>query len=407
MTEKKQWKLVLPNNQKEEANKESSSSTTKKRANGDLFVLSGCVQLKKKKSVPPILHIPKGENGSTEAMDTHIAGKMDIGQEGIHFPEEILMDILSRPAWIIRCCYDGLVLISTIDTSDQRTHAPHLLLWNPSTRESILLPSRENALSDLVFGLGYDATSDDYKILAADVNGEDSLKEVSVEIFPLKTGSWRKIGKYPTGMHRVSDHLNYGMYSLTFIHGAFHWVGRSAYHTIISFNISNEVYGEIPLLEQMYSMHTYALGHVVYPHNYGVSVLRGMLCYYIMPKYYGWASTFKLWAMKDYGVKESWIQLHEIRDIEGLISVAPQYMFVDDDVLLRFIQSASGTSLYWTSKRGERSFYFFKDQASTFNSNEFVYCSQSFGPETNLKLYKGDDSPFDDASLYRHIVGPL
>ncbi|KAM3375797.1 F-box/kelch-repeat protein [Capsicum galapagoense] len=191
-----------------------------------------------------------------------------------------------RPAWIIRCCYDGLVLISTIDTSDQRTNAPHLLLCNPSTRESILLPSRENALSDLVFGLGYDATSDDYKILAADVNGEDSLKEVSVEIFLLKTGSWRKIGKYPTGMHRVSDHLNYGMYSLTFIHGAFHWVGRSAYHTIISFNISNEVYGEIPLLEQMYSMHMYALGHVVYTHNYGVSVLRGcfaiILCLSIM-----------------------------------------------------------------------------------------------------------------------------
>ncbi|KAF3613935.1 hypothetical protein FXO38_35954 [Capsicum annuum] len=335
MTEKKQWKLVLPNNQKEEANKESSSSTTKKRANGDLFVLSGWVQLKKKKSVPPILHIPKGNSlprGDTYGYpQQHLSrSKSDLNSQKLltirrptitklEFTRysfssssvQVIEDEQSlywppncRPAWIIRCCYDGLVLISTIDTSDQRTNAPHLLLWNPSTRESILLPSRENALSDLVFGLGYDATSDDYKILAADVNGEDSLKEVSVEIFPLKTGSWRKIGKYPTGMHRVSDHLNYGMYSLTFIHGAFHWV-----------------------------------------------VLRGMLCYYIMPKYYGWPSTFKLWAMKDYGVKESWIQLHEIRDIKGLISVAPQYMFADDDVLLRFIQSASSTSLYWTSKR--------------------------------------------------------
>ncbi|XP_059287378.1 F-box protein CPR1-like [Lycium ferocissimum] len=244
-----------------------------------------------------------------------------------------------KPACTICCCCDGLVLLSTCDRLDR-----HLLLWIPSTRESIVLPYPGYYLGDWVYGLGYNATSDDYKILAVDLN-RDYSENVSAEILALIRGSWRKIGDYPTGIGCAVGYLNCGMDSLAFIHGAFHWLGKSAYYIIVSFNISNEVYGEIPLLERMCNIFDLRLDH-------GVSVLRGMLCYYsTSPKLYH-QGTFKLWVMKDYGVKESWTQLLTIQDANYIRLAKPKYMFADGEVLLRCLPPLRITSLYWTSKRG-------------------------------------------------------
>ncbi|XP_059306558.1 F-box protein CPR1-like [Lycium ferocissimum] len=203
------------------------------------------------------------------------------------------------------CCYDGLFLI--LDLSDKLFG--HLLLWNPSTRESIELPRPEPLLEYYVYGLGYDETSDDYKILAVDLSAfYDLYANVSVEILSLKSGSWRRIGeKHPTGVHRVRGFRDCGMDYLPFVHGAFHWLGMSeycsdVYRTIVSFNISNEVYGVIPLSERMCNIpHLLNIDPHVVIRDHGVSVLGGMLCFYsTYNACHG--RTFKLWAMKDYGV---------------------------------------------------------------------------------------------------------
>ncbi|PHU01722.1 hypothetical protein BC332_31509 [Capsicum chinense] len=87
--------------------------------------------------------------------------------------------------------------------------------------------------------LGYDSTSDDYKILKTD----DAAR---CEILTLKSGSWRKIDKRPAGVFPVlSDTED----SMAFVHGAFRWLDSSLEKTLISFSISNEVYGEITLPE--------------------------------------------------------------------------------------------------------------------------------------------------------------
>ncbi|KAK4343044.1 hypothetical protein RND71_038860 [Anisodus tanguticus] len=183
---------------------------------------------------------------------------------------------------------------------------------------------------DCVWGLGYDATSDDYKILALDLNASAYAQpNVSVEILSLKSGSWRRIGNYPTDVCRLYGFRDSGVDYLPFVHGAFHWLGGvSQYYTIISFNISNEVYGEIPLLERMCNIsHSRIIDH-------GVSVLGGMLCFYST---YDdcWQRTFKLWVMKDYGIKESWTKLITIRDANLFHSARPKHMFADGEVLLR------------------------------------------------------------------------
>lgn len=70
---------------------------------------------------------------------------------------------------------NGLVLLSI---------AKHLLIWNPSTRESIQLPHSERTNIFLTYGFGYDTASDDYNIL--------KYNYPCFEILPLKSGFWRK-----------------------------------------------------------------------------------------------------------------------------------------------------------------------------------------------------------------------
>ncbi|KAM3289056.1 hypothetical protein P3S67_017343 [Capsicum chacoense] len=108
---------------------------------------------------------------------------------------------------------------------------------------------------------------------------------------------------------------------LAFVHAAFHWLDSSLEKTLISFSISNEVYGEIPLPEGM------SLECIN-----GVAALEGMLCVYSNHIRRG-LHTFKLWILKDYDVEESWNRLFTIQGTD-LYSI-PKYKFSDGEVLLR------------------------------------------------------------------------
>ncbi|XP_060171010.1 uncharacterized protein LOC132601987 [Lycium barbarum] len=119
------------------------------------------------------------------------------------------------------------------------------------------------------------------------------------------------------------------MDTLAFVHGAFHWLGLSLKKSVASFSSSSEVYGEIALPEGM---------HLISDMDYnehGVSVLGGVLCVYSTHAHHG-KYPFKLWVMKDYGVKESWNQLFTIQG-NDLYSITPKYRFSDGDVLLHCI----------------------------------------------------------------------
>ncbi|PHU01663.1 hypothetical protein BC332_31450 [Capsicum chinense] len=108
---------------------------------------------------------------------------------------------------------------------------------------------------------------------------------------------------------------------------------------LISFRISNEVYGEIPLPEGM---------SLVFNMNCinGVSALEGMLCVYSTHIRRG-IHTFKLWILKDYDVKKSWNRLFTIQGTD-LYSI-PKYKFSDGEVLLRCRDLECG-SVFKTSK---------------------------------------------------------
>ncbi|XP_055814265.1 putative F-box protein At1g47790 [Solanum dulcamara] len=231
-------------------------------------------------------------------------------------------------------CCDGLFLIRAFENIVEQDI---LLLWNPSTRESIVLPTPEFSVGIFsCLGLSLDLTSGGYKILKIEGN-ESSNHKVSGEIFTLKSGSWRKIDKHPhvTG-NRVS-----GMDSLAFIHGAFHWIGfYSKNYFVVSFYISHEVYGEISLPEQICFVNT---------RNIGISILEGMLCAYSNMCHEG-NNTFKLWIMRDYDLKESWNAILFIED-RYLLRATPKYRFANGEVLF-WCSHLRGRYIRFRTQRG-------------------------------------------------------
>ncbi|PHT28448.1 hypothetical protein CQW23_31961 [Capsicum baccatum] len=181
-----------------------------------------------------------------------------------------------------------------------------LLLWNPSTRESVVLSNRKFSQEvTCTWGLGYDSTSDD--------------------------------------ILKINDCIDApsNMGYLAFVHGAFHWVDSLLNQSVVTFSISDEVYREIPLPEGL------DLVFDIMHSKQGALVLGGMLCVYSTSIHHR-EYTFKLWVMNEYGVKESWNQLFTIRSTD-LYSITPKYMFSDGEVLLRCSQLRRSGSVFKTS----------------------------------------------------------
>nr|XP_019066666.1 F-box protein CPR1 isoform X1 [Solanum lycopersicum]XP_019066667.1 F-box protein CPR1 isoform X1 [Solanum lycopersicum] len=190
-----------------------------------------------------------------------------------------------------------------------------LFLWNPSTRESAVLPSTKFQWGSVsCYGLGYDSTSGGYKIF-------QHYQGCSIpgEILTLKGGSWRRIDEHPRGI----DNRFICRQFLAFVHAAFHWISYSGYHAVAvsSFSISNEVYGEIPFPEEMSPLKAFI----------GITELEGMLCVHSNSLFPG-KRTIKLWVLKEYGIKESWIPFLSVEDPTNAISI-PKYRFADGQVL--------------------------------------------------------------------------
>ncbi|XP_016452643.1 F-box/kelch-repeat protein At3g23880-like [Nicotiana tabacum] len=212
---------------------------------------------------------------------------------------------------------DGLFLIGIWSKPDDQPSL--LLLWNPTTRESIIIP-HETPQLESVYGLGYDSTSDDYILFRVDTD-EQALDE----ILALKNGSWRKI--YKTSSWEVSYLLS-GWHCLAFVHEAFHWLGFLRGFSVASFNISDEKYREIPLPVTMPLIPQ--IGPEAFYVDVGVSVVEGMLSVF-----YNDEITFNLWVMKNYGVIESWTKLLNIPS-NGIHFIRPIYKFFDGEMLLRY-----------------------------------------------------------------------
>ncbi|KAF3613175.1 putative inactive receptor kinase-like [Capsicum annuum] len=123
------------------------------------------------------------------------------------------------------------------------------------------------------YGLAYDPISDDYKVFMISMFRPDDN-----EIFTLKNNaSWRIIDHKISG--RTDSSMLTGGEYLPFVHGAFHWIGMLSRFCVVSFNISDEMYGEISLPAIVCCL-TLSKSEVEVEVDVGVSLLGEMLSVY-------------------------------------------------------------------------------------------------------------------------------
>ncbi|KAG5549749.1 hypothetical protein RHGRI_014899 [Rhododendron griersonianum] len=127
-----------------------------------------------------------------------------------------------------------------------------LFLWNPSTRKSKKLPSPNLPPAHVGlygFGLGYDASIDDYKVVLMLKDWRSIGIALEVKIYTLRTDSWRRIGDFPHG--RPYYRLRPGVFFNgalpirpgVYFNGALHWKSDTS-GLIVSLDLAKETYGE-------------------------------------------------------------------------------------------------------------------------------------------------------------------
>ncbi|XP_071699990.1 F-box/kelch-repeat protein At3g23880-like [Rutidosis leptorrhynchoides] len=202
---------------------------------------------------------------------------------------------LQKSVWIVGVC-NGLLCIA-IDEDK-------LFIWNPSTRRSNRLPYcgfEPGPGWYVMYGFGYDTSTDDYKVVGIPcVHDTRSEYDTKVKIYSLKTGNWKILDDFPHKTLLNDD----GKFS----NGALHWVGRrylwpSYSWTIVSVDLGNESYGEVP--QPVYDEGDKYLT---------LGVLDEKLC--VVCDYRGKCAD--VWVMKVYGEQDSWTKLVSVPHLTDL-----------------------------------------------------------------------------------------
>ncbi|KAI3716430.1 hypothetical protein L1987_67303 [Smallanthus sonchifolius] len=201
-----------------------------------------------------------------------------------------------------------------------------ILIWNPSTRKSIILPypaHQSHYLLSMLCGFGYEESANDYKVVEISYMFKGIPKyETIVKIYSLRDGNWKKIGAFPPHDDTLVD---FGK----FLNGALHWAARKDFGpsyswTIVCLDLAKETWGEV--LQPVYDEGDKDLT---------LGSLREWLC--VLCNYHGFH--VDLWVMKVYGVRDSWTKLVSIPYLtdpgRDQFSV-PLCISNDGKVLLRF-----------------------------------------------------------------------
>ncbi|XP_059635833.1 F-box/kelch-repeat protein At3g06240-like [Cornus florida] len=161
------------------------------------------------------------------------------------------------------------------------TYYRTLYLVNLSTREMFKLPDSpfKNFANTTSFGLGYDASRDDYKVVQ--VSLYEKKKFIRMSLYSLKSNCWGRISDFP--FSSVFD-------SAVFLNGKFHWFDEDG-SKIASLSLDEEKFGDVPLPP----------GLTEIPELVGI--VKGYL-YLLLQSSSDDLITF--WVMKEYGRRESW-----------------------------------------------------------------------------------------------------
>ncbi|XP_057492811.1 F-box/kelch-repeat protein At3g06240-like [Actinidia eriantha] len=164
----------------------------------------------------------------------------------------------------------------------------HIFLWNPATKRSKELPKPGDCpVGSFHYGLGYDSSTDDYKIVRVLSTFGCKVHDIQVGIFSLKSNTWRVI----QGFKDI-----HGIYGPgTFLNGELHWLVSRPEGTpvIVSFDLATEISSQEVVPPPCQGFTEFTIQSVGVTRGY-LSVLGGD------------NTRIETWVMKEYGVRESW-----------------------------------------------------------------------------------------------------
>ncbi|XP_055822266.1 F-box protein CPR1-like, partial [Solanum dulcamara] len=217
------------------------------------------------------------------------------------------------------------------------------LLWNPTIRKHKKLPffTPRFKAYHFKYGFGFDELHDDYKVLGIFNCGfelpnkplllecsfellipepvslwinciDGDSDDVEVKVYSLKSDSWNSIDNY-------GDTLSCG--SGSFVDGMLHWhTGRN----IISFDLANEKWDKM-------EKPSYEVGET----KLYLGKLGSDLCIFCDYN----RTHLRVWVMKEYGVKESWIKMFNIKYPNDQSHLHPLLFMSNKGEMLFLIQS--------------------------------------------------------------------
>ncbi|MCL7029642.1 hypothetical protein MKW94_029367 [Papaver nudicaule] len=166
------------------------------------------------------------------------------------------------------------------------------------------------------YAFGYDSKIDNYKMIRT-VNFGDEDDSCEVRVYALRKDSWKSVGFIPY-------HLSYGRAPGVLGNEAIKWIANpveSDRKVILAFHISSEMFHELPQTKCLNK-------------EFCVSVFgfKGLL--FLLGNNY--MVHMDIWAMKEYGVSDSWNKLFRISqptDIRSFEYVRPIKLLYNGEVL--------------------------------------------------------------------------
>lgn len=202
---------------------------------------------------------------------------------------------------------NGLLLIGYRDCK--------LFLWNPFTREFREIPYpyiTMNFYERRLYGLGYDSTTDDYKLVVVIFIDELDCSFL-VYVFSLKSNRWKKkieICPYEVAYSQTKA-------AAVLVNGALHWVMIDSIdgdcYKVVCFDLAEEKLRDMSLPGSLDTSDEVELC---------LGVLGGSLCVVGVMRT-SVRRAVKVWVMTEYGLKESWTNLINFTYNESLAYIAP------------------------------------------------------------------------------------
>ncbi|XAR62777.1 hypothetical protein NMG60_11017649 [Bertholletia excelsa] len=225
-----------------------------------------------------------------------------------YWKSEFPLRTKSRTVAVIGSC-NGLVCLTD---KYRHTFGRAVYLWNPSIKILKPLPPPGFCTIEprIVLGFGFQESMNDFKIVRIGYNHNDRRVLAEVEIYSLGTDLWRTIN---VDVPYYATHK-----CMAFVGGNIHWLasgtGSKCCDTIMFFNFTDEIFGEILLPNDVKKragqMKLFVMGFKELLHLFELS--------WIPSRITRKNSCFGIWVMKEYGVAESWIKHFNVQVEEDI-----------------------------------------------------------------------------------------